>query len=330
MNNNKNIFATLLFYNLLDHPLTLVEIYRYLFSLEPLESKSGSHQAEKIWLSDILKNIPKKVLSRNGFYFLEGKKHLLRERIKKEKIAAQKWKKIKNICPFLQIIPFVRGMGISGSLTFYNTKNESDFDLLVIAKTGRIWTTRALISIFLSLIGKKRYGLKTKDRVCLNCFLTEKSLKFKPEIEPHNVYLAQEYARIIPIFETENGLWQEFKKTNSWIRNYLYFYPWFDLKFYRISTIQILRLAREAGEQFLNLLDNSIEFFLKKEQIERIKKNLTNSSDDQIFFSDQYLFFHPQAKGRRLLKEFHKVADNPKVVPRYKSFDDLNNFNKRK
>lgn len=314
MDNEQNILATLLFYNLLDYPLTSVEILKYLFSIKPSELENESRQVEKIGLSHILKNLSPRVSSRNGFYFLGGKEHLLRKRIKKEKIAAQKWKKVKNICFFLQIIPFIRGIGISGSLTFYNTRPESDFDLLVIAKAGRIWTTRALLSIFLSLIGQKRYGLNIKDKVCLNCFLTEESLKLKPEIEPHNIYLAQEYARIIPIFSAEggeNGLWQKFKKANSWIRNYLFLFPWFEPEFYRVPTNRIFKFIRIIGERFLNLkfLGDFIESFLKKQQIERIKKNLTNSRDDQIFFSDQYLFFHPQAKGLRLLNKFNRAVD---------------------
>lgn len=300
-----NTFKTLCFYNLLEQPLSLVEILKYL--------PSTNAPNKPITIGALIKNIPffkKPITLKNGFFFIPT---LLpastNQRIKKEKISAQKWKKIKKICSLMRFIPFTRGAGISGSLTLYNARKESDFDFIVIAQKGKIWTTRALMFIFLSILNQKRFGQNTKDKVCLNCFITDDSLEIKEHIKPHNFYSAQEYSRIVPIFENTDDLWHNFKKANLWIKNYLASYPWPSPSFYFQKNNNLANFIRHQSEKILDFGSFGLwlENILKNYQIKRIKKNLTNSPDDQIFFSDQYLFFHPHSKSLKILDKLDKI-----------------------
>lgn len=299
------IADTLLFYDLLNHPLTAVELTRYLFRGSAREQFEGG-----IKLRSIINEATKKTVLVGGFYVLSGQNHKIRQRIKREKIAAQKWKRLKIICLFLQMIPFVRGVGVTGSLTLYNTRLQSDFDLLIISQRGRIWTARALVSIFLTLINQKRYGSITKNKVCLNCFLTDASLEIGDKIKPHNYYSAQEYARLVPLFEFNDGLWQEFRGKNDWIGNYLATYPWPSPDAHKLIVPNWLGYLGRAGEYICNLGGNYVELLLKKLQVNRIKKNLTNNPDDQIFFSDEYLLFHPHSKSLKHLATFQKIISD--------------------
>lgn len=308
MTSLNNTIATLAFYRLLGQPLSIIEIFKYLSQIKP--------DSAKPLFSDIFFKIDSDpaILQENGFYFLSPNKSLIRERIKREKISSQKWKKIKLICRFLQFIPFIRGAGITGSLTLNNARAQSDFDFLIITQVGRIWSVRAIVSILLGLLNQKRFGEHTRDKVCLNCFLAGNSLNIKEEIKPHNLYSAQEYGRLLPIFEHSANLWANFKQANQWINDYLPFYPWATDTFYSLSSNRLADFIRNKCEQIFNLgsIGNLIEQIFKSYQIKRIKKNLTNNPDDQIFFSDQYLLFHPHSKSVKILEEFNKIMYVPR------------------
>ena len=304
MDIKKNILSTILFYNLLEYPLSIFEIFKYL--------SISQDKYRNPRLADIFNNTKNELIKKeNGLHYILQNRQIIKQRIKREKITAQKWKKVKKICRILTIAPFIRGIGISGSLTLSNAKKESDFDLIIITETKRIWTTRFLLSIFLNFLNQKRTDAKTENKICLNCFLTIKSLEIKEEIKPHNLYSAQEYARIIPIFENRKNLWQKFKTTNIWIKNYILNYPWPQPLKLPVSNNKIADFIRFTGEKMLdNFIGNSIETLLKNQQMKRIKKNLTNNPDDQIFFSDEYLFFHPHSKSLKLLSRFHEALNN--------------------
>lgn len=309
---DKNILATLLFYDLLDYPLTLLEIFKYLnHSLSDSSSKIGLQQIYSALKKSPLQNY---IRFTNGFYSLadsySNNQQPYQKRLKRQKISAQKWKKLNKILNFLRYVPFIRGIGITGSLTLNNAKSQSDLDLLIIAQEGRIWTVRALVSILLAIFGLKRQNQKTQDKICLNCFLTENSLNLKPEVKPQNIYSAQEYARLKPWLEEKKGLWQEFQKKNNWIRDYILNYPW-PQNFVSQSSasffVSISRLSKIFTETILNIF--SLEEILKQRQIKRIKKTLTaisnrDAADNQIFFDDQYLIFHPHSKSLNHLNTF--------------------------
>ena len=187
----KSILATIVYYDVLDRPLTSWEVFRYLVKIEQLELRhrpferdlslcemsllSMSSLNSVLILLDNSVELKKYISQENGFYFLKNRQGLVRERIKRQLIADKKWKKARRMIWFLQAIPYIRLVTVSGSLAMNNSKKESDIDLLIITHAGRIWTCRALTTLFLHLFGQRRHGLLTKDRFCLNHYLTDQS-----------------------------------------------------------------------------------------------------------------------------------------------------------
>jgi len=211
----KSILSTLVYYNVLDRPLTGWEVFKYLIRIKNIKLND---------VLNVLENsleLSKLINQKNGFYFLKGRQTIIKERIKRYKIADKKWKKAKRAIKLFQIIPFIKMVAISGSLAMNNTKENSDIDLLIIVKSGRIWTCRGIITIFSHLIGMRRHGTLTKDRLCLNHYLTEKSLK----IPYKSLYNAQTYSHLVPFWQVKNNLYKKFQKANQWINEYLTFYP---------------------------------------------------------------------------------------------------------
>ena len=312
----KAIVATIAYYDVLEYPLTGFEVFKYLINpLHIVKSSSIDFDAEvepleNIDLINILKilegdNLKSYIDEKNGFYFLQNRRQIAKIRIERQKISDEMWKKSKRIIKWLQIIPYLRMVLMSGSAAMHNAKPESDIDLLVVVKSKRIWTARFFISLLFQIIGKRRHGRKTAGRFCLNHYLTDKSLK----INYPSLYNAQTYAHLVLMLEIEENVYNRFQFENRWIGNYLYVY---DLQKIgsqlKIKNSRFLGLIRKIKEAVLNtFIGNVLEWFLKLIQKKHIKKHWPeNLSGGRIVVDDSQLEFHPESPERRILERFNE------------------------
>ncbi len=344
----QSILSTIVYYDCLDYPLTIVEIFRYLVCSDSNYRESPFHchpegktrripwnkkrdsssvcrrtqndSKKKFRLIDILESLEtsetlKKNISRkNGFYFLRGRENIVEKRIWRKKLADEKWKKLKPTLLLCQMIPYIRAVFVSGSLALGNTKKESDIDILVIAEHGHIWTARAFLTVFLSILGKYRQTNSTEDKICANHYITDRSLA----IPFPSLYNAQTYAHFFAADPLSNKIMKEFKKSNGWIASYLlHFDPDEDKNMHNETVKKPLRLSLYAAikkilETILNptagaYLENKFRIF----ESGRIKKSgLYNKSGGRITISDEQLEFHPDSPEKIIVEKFNaKMRD---------------------
>lgn len=282
----------------------------------PVKSPPSMRGEKKrgVALEDIISTLDSDELRRyisqkNGFYFLKGRDNLYGQRIKRKKISDQKWKKVRRIVKWFQAIPYIKMAAISGSLAQNNAKPESDFDLLVVAKKGRIWTARALVTLAAAMLGVRRHGPKTKDRICLNHYITDESL----EIKFRSLYNAQTYAHLVCIEADSRGfstrMYADFQRANLWIKNYLYFYPLAKNQNQRfIESSQFLKFFGKFGESLLDGgAGNQLEKFFRKIQLDHIEKHpLRHKKGGRIVADDLQLEFHPDSPEKEILEKYNK------------------------
>jgi len=305
----KSILATIVYYNVLDRPLNAWEIFRYRINCCHEDNKTSHNKENLESIFDTLENsleLKKIISEKNGFYFLHGRESIIKKRIERQKMADKKWKKTRRVIRFLQLIPFIRLVMVSGSLAMNNTKNESDIDLLIVSKFGRIWTCRGLATIFIHLIGQRRHDDLTKNRFCLNHYLTDHSLK----IPFRSLYNSQTYSHLTPIWEEKPPLlYKQFQKANSWVGDYLFLYPFTEEGYLRrIKTNRLLSFIRKTIESILdNRVGNALELLLKEFQKRRIAKDpLTNQKGGRVIFNDRQLEFHPVSPEKLILEKYNK------------------------
>lgn len=312
----KSIIATIAYYDVLDYPLTGFEVFKYLISpLHIVELSGIAPDAKiepigKIELIDILETLEGRNLSfylggENGFYFLKGRREIIKTRIERQKISDEMWKKTKKIIKWFQLVSYIKMVAVSGSLAMYNAKKESDIDLLIVAKNKRIWTARFMATLFFQIIGERRYGKKTVGRFCLNHYITDKSLK----INFPSLYNAQTYAHLVPILEIEKGIYNKFQQENNWINNYMAFYDFQKLKNQQsIKINSFLRFIARAEEVILDtfigsILEKLLRFFQKK----HIKKHsLQNQKQGRIVADDNQLEFHPDSPEAGIVDKYNQ------------------------
>lgn len=312
----KSILATIAYYDVLNYPLTGFEVFKYLISPSHIIAQSKPEQSlisEPLKQSSFLKiqktlrnkSLNNFVEEKNGFYFLKGKNKLLNIRIERQKISDQKWKKARKIIKWLWLIPFLKAVFVSGSLALDNTKEQSDIDLLIIAKHKRIWTVRFLITSFLHIIGKRRYGKKTADRICLNHYITDESLK----IDFPSLYNAQTYAHLVLVLKSEKDVYKKFRQANKWINDYVVSYVEQESDDQRlIKERRLLKGFAKLQEIILNtflggFLEKLLGFFQKL----IIKRHSQKHKKEGRVIADEFqLEFHPASPEANVLETYNQ------------------------
>ncbi|MBU4284788.1 nucleotidyltransferase domain-containing protein [Patescibacteria group bacterium] len=312
----KSIITTITYYDVLDYPLTGFEVFKYLINplhiveLLGVVSDTEIEPIGKIELIDVLEVLKNRNLSfyieeKNGFYFLKGNGEIIKIRIERQKISDEMWKKTKKIVKWLQFIPYIKMVAVSGSLAMYNAKKESDIDLLIVAKNKRIWTARFMATLFFQIIGERRYGKKTAGRFCLNHYIADESLK----INFPSLYNAQTYAHLVPILEGEKGIYNKFQQENNWMNNYLAFYDFQKLKNQQsIKINSLLRFIARVNEIILNtFIGNILEKILRFFQKRHIKKHSSqNQGEGRIVVNDNQLEFHPDSPEAGIIDKYNQ------------------------
>lgn len=313
----KTIIATIVYYDVLDYPLTGFEVFKYLINplhivkFSSIDFDAEIEPMENINLISVLKileseNLKSYINEKNGFYFLSGRQDIINTRIERQKISDAMWKKAGKFIKLIQVFPYIKMVLVSGSLAMSNAKKESDIDLLIVVKHGRIWITRFFITLFFQVIGKRRHNKKTAGRFCLNHYITNKSLK----INFPSLYNAQTYAHMVPVLEIEKGLYNKLQFENRWITDYLSFYDLQKLDSQRkIENNSFLRLIAKAKELILNTFIGSILEkilgFLQKRRIQH--HHLKNKKGGRIIANNGQLEFHPNSPEAGILEKYNET-----------------------
>lgn len=306
---NKNILATIIYYDGLDWPLTAFEVWKYMIRTDYYNQSEISMEVP---LNEVMRNLESQELfayvrQLNGFYFLKERQHLVKKRIACGKISSGKLKRLRKIAWILRFVPFVRMVGTTGRLAMKNASVKSDWDLLIATKHGKIWTGRTLVTVLMHLLGKRRYGSKISDRVCLNFFVTDESL----EVTTKDLYSANEYMFLLPLYGWETYV--RFQIKNHWIKGMKPHYGISEIAPLKISSDSFWsRLIRKAGESILS--GNWIENLLRKIEKKRIMRNpKTHQEGSLVYANDEALVFLPSPHGPKIFDKFKEKVNQLSV-----------------
>lgn len=118
----------------------------------------------------------------------------------------------------LRLVPFVRLVGLNGSIVRGDENERSDIDLLIIAKSTRLYTARFFSVIAVHLTGWRRHADKIAGRVCLNCYLNDQDPNILPANSKSERKVANAYKYLIPLIDANMS--RKFFKTNAWFAKY--------------------------------------------------------------------------------------------------------------
>lgn len=195
--------ASVIYHNLFDYPLSFADLVRW----ESVKQLPNT-------------NFQFSITNKRGYYFLEGREGLIYKRVSRKRISAKKMKIAKKVTKILSFIPGIKMVGITGSLAMQNSSEDSDIDLMIVAKDGNLWTTRLIVYFLINIFGIQKRSPNDKiqkDKICLNIWLDEGDLSWKQK--DRNIYTAHEIAQIIPLVNKDK-IFEKFLFQNKWILDY--------------------------------------------------------------------------------------------------------------
>ena len=194
-------------------------------------------------------------------------------------------------------------IGMTGALAMKNAKEKSDLDIFLVFKNGKIWTGRTLATMFLHIIGKRRYDKKIIDRVCLNFFVTDESL----EVITKDLFSASEYMFLFPLYGWKT--YERFQIKNQWIKSMKPNYALCEIPPLKIlEDSHLTKIIRIMGEIILSA--SWIENSLRKIEKKRIMRNpKTHQEGSMVYADDNALVFLPEPHGPKAFEQFKEKIE---------------------
>jgi len=226
-----SILKVIAYFDLFSFPVSQEEIRRFLDQEVPESCLQAGLEAL----------VAAKCLFRlEGFYSLRDDASLVGRRIKGAQHADELLLIADKISRFLYQFPYVRGIGISGSLSKRYADEDSDIAYFIITRRNRLWIARTLMHLF-----KKWSFLRGRQHwYCMNYFVDEEAL----EIEEKNIFTATELITLLPA--CGNGGLVRFFDANNWVSSFLPYYK------HRIAVTPPNPPAGFWKRALENLLDN--------------------------------------------------------------------------
>ncbi|MBX4211773.1 MAG: hypothetical protein KW806_03235 [Candidatus Yanofskybacteria bacterium] len=317
------VLATLAYYDVFDFPLTAFEVWKYL--INPARVERLKEGITEISLSEVIRELDellvnKKILEHNGFYFFPERVGIYDTRIEREKISAQKWKKLLKYAQWFVAVPYIKGLFISGSMAVNNSTEMSDFDALVVARSGRLYTCRILLSFMAGMLGVRRtkHDTRAPDKFCFNHYVTDHNLGISYE----SLYNAQSYTSLRPIL-VRDDIWVKFFRENIWLHKFVYNAQPEESYFYKLKPWPLLEGIRGLAEAVLDtVVGEWLEKFLRYYQQRRIRMNpVSYAPGGRTIFTDAQLEFHPHSEERRIITRYNETVLNLGTFWNYAELD---------
>jgi hypothetical protein len=144
-----------------------------------------------------------------GYVTLVERKFLVDQRIARNQARERLWSAAKTFGAILASLPFVRMVGVTGSLAADNAAADADIDYLLIVAPDRLWFVRALA------IGVVRVARLSGVTLCPNYVLTTRALCFPH----HDLYTAHELLQMVPLAGPET--YAALRSANRWVDDFL-------------------------------------------------------------------------------------------------------------
>jgi predicted nucleotidyltransferase len=207
-----DILQALAYFDLFSYPLTQIELFQFLqhpHSYEDFQETLSALMTERL------------VFRTKEFLSIRPGHELYERRLTGNAMAHRLLVKAEKVAGLLYRFPFVRGVGVSGSLSKNYADEQSDIDFFIITAPNRLWVCRTLLHLLkkLSFLANKQHYL------CMNYFVSESAL----EISEKNIYTATEIVTLIPL--RGSLAFARFYQKNDWTKSFL---PLFSLKVSRL------------------------------------------------------------------------------------------------
>ncbi len=290
------ILSTLAYFDLFEVPLTREELSEYLLF------EKAEERALDLYLKD-----SSVVHKREGFLSFRWNPEFWQEWEEKQARTRSAFKKVARWRWLLQLCPFVKLVAVCNSSTIGDTRENSDIDLFVVAKPGRLFTARLGLTLLTSMFGLRRHGSKVRGRFCLSFYVTEEAMDLSAIALPsYDIYLAF-WAHSLEPVAGEYATYEAFVAHNErWLSSYFHLTP------KRKRHFRARRGFIKFMHGFLELILNfdAVERWCRSKQWSRaLAKFQTLEDKSGTLISDSMLKFHDHDARLEIREEWRKKVE---------------------
>lgn len=284
-----HIRSALSYFALFQYPPTEEELF--LFTPAKIDKKRFYKVLGQLSLSKRVIYYPEKAVR----YTQKGEEIFFEQYIERAAYAKKKTHILERYLSLLRFVPSIAFVGISGSLSMNNTKQDDDIDLFIITEHKQLWTGRILAVLVAELLGlrRRRNEMNPGNKICLNLFFDARDLKI-PQVK-QTEYIAHEILQLKPMLNRDET-YECFLTANQWVVS---LFPNAEKRIYSTSKT----MARQQESISITTSDNNakgrsvhnktmwpaiswFEELAKRLQLLSIKRNTTNEriTPTQLWF----------------------------------------------
>lgn len=243
------------------------------FSYPPKEMEIYIFLSEKISFQRFRNNLKnmcmshrlvKQVFDKDERFQIIENESMFRSSSRKYERGKLYFDQVRSILKYLKIVPAIKYVGISGSLSMLHVGKRSDSDIFIITSSDTIWRTRFilliykhLLALFFPYIGKK---------LCFNLFFAENQLVLRKKKQ--NIYIGHEILQLKTIINKDQ-IYEKLIAENNWM---VKFFPNIDIKNSREQKINRLlnqsKIYLYIGTIFEKIAKHFQIWWLKQKKID--------------------------------------------------------------
>lgn len=293
------VLNTIRFFDLFDFPLMVEEVMEYLYKYSsPLHIKELKATLDHIVQEGGLAEI-------KGYFLLPGREHIIETRKTRKFIAEKFWNRTKLYGQYMRSLPFIRMIAVCNNLAYDNSSEQSDIDLFIVVRPGRMWLARFLTTAVLHFFGVRRYGDKIAGRFCLSFFVTSEKMDISEfELKPEDPYLAYWTKNLRPIFGQE--AYRAFREKNQeWLSLYgLHFDDSYRKHMYHYEDGKFKKFSEWLLGGFIgNFFEGILKRTLKRKTLRSAERL---GPEANVIVSDEILKFHNHDRRKEFLGRWKK------------------------
>lgn len=298
-----DIKNTLAYFDQFSHPLTATELWNFLW--QPTKEPVCTWFE---FITTLEQGVSDKLLGcLNGFYFLLGQESHVASRQRARLLVERKLDIARRAASVLGAVPGVEAIIVCNTVAAGWPSVQSDIDLLVVVKPGRLWLTRFLFTVTTICLTKRRHNHSIADHLCLSFFITRDHLNISSirSGEP-DIYLIYWIQQLV-LLTGDSRILTEIRQANQWVRQYTPNYNQEGYGHQPMVTIHpIMVLVKKIIERGSFLFFENIARFFQKKRID----SQTHAPVPAVVISDTMLKFHEQDRRDHYQKVWHsKIAE---------------------
>jgi hypothetical protein len=196
------IARSVLYAALFEYPLTLAQLRQTL--IESTETAS-----EILCIYSHSPGLQAAIDCREGYFFPRGKQGWIAERRRREAASRVFLGRHRTLLRLIALMPYVRMVGLSGSIAHLNLDGDGDVDLFIVTRGEHVWSVTVGTILLAKLLGRRR-------TLCANFVLADTALALGPQ----DLFTASQVIHLKPIVGED--LFPELLAANPFVAR---FYP---------------------------------------------------------------------------------------------------------